>query len=355
MTEGTKELKSHRRRREAFLESCLGASSERFRRLHTKGVALYFVGGSWGQLLFFLVILVLLFPGSQLQNVSGALRASFVVMILFLMAPLEGILGALPTLGRARVALKSVEDLGLSLTTHPAAPRQESLPPGSQPAWRVELVGVKHSYYEERSERVFTMGPIDLSFSPGQLVFLIGGNGSGKTTLLKVLTGLYTPEAGQVLWNGVVIDDSNRDSYRELFSVVYSDFFLFEQLLGLEKIGQSSLDESAAQYLKQLELNHKVQVQGGRLSTTALSQGQRKRLALLVAYLEDRPFYIFDEWAADQDPAFKDVFYKRLLPELKRRGKTVLVISHDDRYYHVADRVIKLDSGRLEYDRTVPE
>jgi putative ATP-binding cassette transporter len=352
MTEGTKELKIHRRRRKAFLESCLGASGERFRRLHTTGVAVYFVGGSWGQLLFFLLILVLLFPGSQLQSMSGALRASFVVMILFLMAPLEGILSALPTLGRARVALKSVEDLGLSLTRYPAATRQDSLPP-SQPGWRVELVGVKHSYYEERSERVFTMGPIDLSFTPGQVVFLIGGNGSGKTTLLKVLTGLYTPEAGQVLWNGVVIDDSNRDSYREFFSVVYSDFFLFEQLLGLEKV--ASLDESATQYLKQLELNHKVQVHEGRLSTTALSQGQRKRLALLVAYLEDRPFYIFDEWAADQDPAFKDVFYKRLLPALKQRGKTALVISHDDHYYHLADRLIKLDSGRLEYDRAVPE
>src|SRR5215831_11050949 len=116
---------------------------------------------------------------------------------------------------------------------------------------------------------------------------------------------------------------------------------------------RTSLDQNAAEYLKRLELSHKVQVQDGQLSTTALSQGQRKRLALLVAYLEDRPFYVFDEWAADQDPAFKEVFYKRLLPELKERGKTALAITHDDRYYHLADRVIKLDSGRMEYDRIV--
>jgi putative ATP-binding cassette transporter len=217
------------------------------------------------------------------------------------------------------------------------------------------LVGVKHSYYDERSDRVFTMGPIDVSFTPGEVVFLIGGNGSGKTTLLKLLTGLYTPEAGQVLWNGVAIDDGNRDDYRQFFSIVYSDFFLFEQLLGLEKIGGTSLDESATEYLKQLELSHKVETHDGRLSTTALSQGQRKRLALLVAYLEDRPFYVFDEWAADQDPAFKEIFYKRLLPELRQRGKSVLVITHDDHYYYLANRVIKLDSGRMEYDRIVQE
>ncbi|MCB1035646.1 MAG: cyclic peptide export ABC transporter, partial [Acidobacteria bacterium] len=77
---------------------------------------------------------------------------------------------------------------------------------------------------------------------------------------------------------------------------------------------------------------------------------QRKRLALVTALLEDRPVYLFDEWAADQDPEFKEVFYHQLLPELKARGKTAIVISHDDRYYDVADRVVKLDTGRVVSD-----
>ena len=135
-----------------------------------------------------------------------------------------------------------------------------------------------------------------------------------------------------------------------MFSAVFSDFYLFEKLLGL---GHADLDGEAQRYLSQLQLAHKVQISGGQLSTIDLSQGQRKRLALLTAYLEDRPFYIFDEWAADQDPAFKNIFYLSLLPELKARGKTALVITHDDRYYHVADRVVKLNYGSVEYDERI--
>jgi putative ATP-binding cassette transporter len=114
------------------------------------------------------------------------------------------------------------------------------------------------------------------------------------------------------------------------------------------------LDEQARTYLKQLHLHHKVKITNGALSTTAVSQGQRKRLALLTAYLEDRPFYLFDEWASDQDPYFKRIFYTELLPDLKARGKTVLVISHDDKYFDIADRLIKLDYGKIVAPETEP-
>ena len=149
-----------------------------------------------------------------------------------------------------------------------------------------------------------------------------------------------------------IATDENREFYRQHFSVVFSDFYLFESLLGLDS---PELDEQARNYLAQLQLTHKVEVKDGALSTTDLSQGQRKRLALLTAYLEDRPIYVFDEWAADQDPLFKEVFHYQLLPELKAKGKTVLVISHDDRYYHVADHIIKLEYGKIDYDQNVAE
>jgi putative ATP-binding cassette transporter len=176
----------------------------------------------------------------------------------------------------------------------------------------------------------------------------VGGNGSGKTTLAKLLTGLYAPESGAIRMNGQPITDENREWYRQHFSAVFSDFYLFERLLGLE---HSHLESQARRFLAQLQLDHKVEVQDGWLSTTALSHGQRKRLALLTAYLEDRPIYVFDEWAVDQDPLFKDLFYVQLLPDLKARGKTALVISHDERYYRVADRIIKLEYGKIESDK----
>jgi putative ATP-binding cassette transporter len=177
------------------------------------------------------------------------------------------------------------------------------------------------------------------------LVFLTGGNGSGKTTLAKVITGLYVPESGEIKLNGQEVTDETIDDYRQYFSVVFSDFYLFESLLGLNN---PEADEKARKYLEQLQLAHKTTVIGGALSSVDLSQGQRKRLALLTAYLEDRPFYVFDEWAADQDPYFREIFYHEILPELKSRGKTLLVISHDDRYYYLGDRVIRLDYGKIE-------
>jgi putative ATP-binding cassette transporter len=141
------------------------------------------------------------------------------------------------------------------------------------------------------------------------------------------------------------VSDANRDDYRQLFSAVFGDFYLFDNLLGTPS---PELDAQAREYLGLLHLEHKVKVKDGVLSTTQLSQGQRKRLALLNAYLEDRPFYLFDEWASDQDPLFKEIFYTQLLPDLKARNKTALVITHDDRYFHLADRIIKLDYGRIE-------
>ena len=150
--------------------------------------------------------------------------------------------------------------------------------------------------------------------------------------------------------DGRLVTEANRDDYRQLFSAVFSDFYLFDSLLGLKG---ANLDAQAQRYLRQLHLDRKVKIQGHELSTVALSQGQRKRLALLTAYLENRPFYLFDEWAADQDPEFKNIFYRQLLPDLKARGKTVLVITHDDNYFSCADRIIKLDYGKLIADKCV--
>jgi putative ATP-binding cassette transporter len=176
-------------------------------------------------------------------------------------------------------------------------------------------------------------------------VFVVGGNGSGKSTFLKILTGLYPPQHGEIWLGGTRVSDRTREWYRERFSVVFADCFVFDTFLGLSASG---LEATISQYLQLLQLDGRVSLRGGALSTTALSQGQRKRLALLTAYLEDRPFYVFDEWAAEQDPQYKDVFYSKLLPDLRQRGKGVVVITHDDRYFHLSDRIVKLEEGRVE-------
>jgi len=245
------------------------------------------------------------------------------------------------------VALKKVDSLGLSLKEATPPAKAILIAETTEPWESLELVAVTHFYRKENDDRRFQLGPVNLRIRRGELIFLIGGNGAGKTTLVKVIAGLYAPAAGNVLLNGIPVTESTRDAYRQLFSALFSDFYLFERLLGIESV---DLDNHSMGYLKRLHLDKDVKVENGKLSTLALSQGQRKRLALLTAYLEDRPIYIFDEWAADQDPLFKNVYYHEILAELKARGKTVLVISHDDRYFNLADRVIKIEEGNIEYD-----
>ena len=246
------------------------------------------------------------------------------------------------------MALQKLDRLGLSLLEQSEEINYPQL--DHKFAWQqLDLSPVTHAYRGESAEHSFTLGPIDLTFKSGELVFIVGGNGSGKSTLVKLITGLYTPETGQIQVDTQPITEQNREWYHQHFSVVFADFYLFEQLLGINKINLHQVQD----YINLLQLEQKVQVKDGKLSTIALSQGQRKRLALLTAYLEDRPIYIFDEWASDQDPVFKEIFYTQLLVQLRNRGKTVLVISHDDRYFHLGDRIIKLDYGKIEYDKYV--
>ncbi len=346
LTEGTKELKLHRDRREEFLKEILRSSAESCRHLNTTGMTVYAGAYSWGHFLFFVLIGLALFGLPAAGYGDPKTLIGYTLIILYMKTPVEMILALLPMVARARIALQQLERLGLQLRSLPAEIVQNGQPQGYRSPIFVVLEGITHSYRREGEEGSFRLGPIDLSFRSGEVVFLVGGNGSGKTTLAKLVSGLYVPESGNIRLNGITITDGLWDYYRQHFSAVFSDFYLFESFVGL---AGPDLDIQASQYLKNLELDHKVAVRDGKLSTTDLSHGQRKRLALLIAYLEDRPFYIFDEWASDQDPVFKQVFYKQIVPALKERGKTVLVITHDDKYFHCADRLIKLDFGRLDY------
>lgn len=351
LIEGTKELKMNRARRHAFVNEVDTAARLQLRQARA-GQVVFTAAGSWGQSLFFFVLGLLVLVLPLFQPMPSQVLIGFTVLLFQMMVPLEVLMNTLPMLGRASVSAANVEQLGLSLSSEI---REREAPAGTptEARWdRLELAGVTHSYRRENEEESFLLGPIDLTFQPGELVFIVGGNGSGKTTLAKLLLGLYGPESGEIRFAGKTIDDANREQYREHFAAVFSDFFVFEKLLGLEA---TALDDEARGYLRKLHLEQKVQVQDGVLSTIDLSQGQRKRLALLTAYLEDRPIYLFDEWAADQDPLFKEIFYLELLPQLRSRGKTVIVISHDDHYYQVADRILKLDYGKIEADLPASE
>ncbi|MGK3964942.1 cyclic peptide export ABC transporter [Sorangium sp. So ce118] len=342
LTRGVKELKLHARRREAFLATSLEGEAGVVQASNLRGMVALTAANGWGQGMVFTIIGVALFVLPLFQAASAEALIGYALILLYLMTPMQVLIGAIPALSRAGIAVQKIEDLGASLADE--ASEADSPAPLPEKWKRLELAGVTHAYRSEGKDDTFTLGPIHLGVRRGEMIFIVGGNGSGKTTLAKLITGLYAPEAGEIRLDGEAITDRNRQAYRQLFSVVFFDFHLFERLIGLES---PELNKRARHYLSRLQLDHKVSVEGGVLSTTSLSQGQRKRLALLTAYLEDRPVLLCDEWAADQDPVFKDVFYRQILPELRASGKTIIVISHDDRYFGMADRVLKMDFGQL--------
>lgn len=345
MTDGSKELKLHHNRRKAFLSEVLQATALSLRQHVITGNAFFAMASAWSHFLFYAFIGLLLFAPFATTNGDTHTLTGYTLIVLYIMGPLSAILNLAPGLGRAKVALNQVEELGITLAAAGTEPDHATSRASEGFSPSISLADVTYSYLREGEEGNFKLGPIGLTLEPGEVVFLVGGNGTGKTTLAKLITGLYVPDGGEIRLDGQIVTDENREYYRQQFSAVFSDFYLFESLIGLLT---PSLDAQAKRYLTKLKLDHKVQVVDGTLSTTSLSYGQRKRLALLTAYLEDRPFLVFDEWAAGQDPAFKKVFYTQLLPELRSSGKAVLVITHDDRYFHIADRIIKLDTDGSE-------
>lgn len=346
LTEGIKELKLHHYRRENFVQTlCTTAASQQ--RHYTTGMTIYALTNSFGRFLFFAAIGMLLFFLPILEVVNVHILTGYIITILYLMGPSETIMSLIPVLGRAKVAVEKVNALGLSLTPISKANNLTAKLDSDLTWTHLEIIDVTYTYNGEHSQGSFTLGPINLTLTPGELVLLVGSNGSGKTTLAKLLTGLYIPQSGGIYMDGQIITDKNREKYYQYFSSVFSDFYLFENLIGLSPQYIDNIDAKLQDYLVHLHLDHIVQAQNGVLSTSKLSHGQRKRLALLITYLEDRPIYVFDEWASDQDPEFKKLFYTQILPELKSKGKTILAISHDDRYFTIADRIVKLEHGKI--------
>lgn len=361
LVQGTKELKLHRRWRRRFGRLFLD-DADRFRRERIHGTSLFAVTGAWAVTLFFLAVGFVIFAAPAILSLSSILLPQFALCILFMLTPLRSIMNGVPEVAQAEVALDRVAELGLVLSPRGSAIEEQGDSAGTAhadldgsagaaaPPATIELRGVTFQFDGEAGEAGFALGPLDLTIHRGEVLFIVGGNGSGKSTLAKLLTGLYPCAAGEIRVDGRRVDGGTLEPYRSLFSAVFADYHLFDELLGGD--GPAFAAE-ASRYLRRLDLGHKVQLQGHRLSSTALSQGQRKRLALLAAVLEDRPICVFDEWAADQDPAFKDVFYREILPELKARGKTVVAITHDERYFGCADRCVQLDSGRLAHERVI--
>jgi len=361
---GSKELKLNDSKREYFYQEKLRSAENEISKGSKKGWYTMYLAISYGDLLSFMVIGLVVFVIRNYYAIDTAELIGIIMALLYMKGPIAELLNVLPALPLARVSLKKVHDL---FNDYPA----ENIQVGSQavaPWEKIVLNDVSFTYQNkvddstlsdddtddfepsdltstsDFSDSNFSIGPIQLELNRGEITFIVGGNGSGKSTLAKILALLYQPDKGSLIFGDTVISDKNTGDYRQIISAIYLDFYLFDKILGAKT---PELTQTVKNYLKYFQLDDKLSVNDNEFSTIDLSGGQKKRLALLVSFLEDRDLYIFDEWAADQDPEFKNIFYTKILKDLKEKQKTVVVITHDDRYFKYADKLVIMENGKI--------
>lgn len=265
------------------------------------------------------------------------------LVVLYISGPVCTVAYVTPMLTQAELALEQIETVEARLLAAAKDSRRETTGTLQTAPEAIELTQVTYSYRDDQGPPLFTVGPINAEFKAGEITFITGGNGSGKSTLLRLLTGLIPLDSGQLLVNHAALTTDQMQSYRDKISAIFADFHLSRRIYC---INAPASEETIDRLLKRLELSDKVRVEDNTFSTVNLSTGQRKRLAYMVAELEDKPVVVLDEWAADQDPHFRRIFYETLLPELKDRGKIVICVTHDDRWFDMADRLYHMEEGR---------
>lgn len=336
--EGAKELRLNRQRRQYIEHHGIGALTNRIASLNGRAYAIFWAVDTISIALIFVFVGAVLALRPHLGIENEAITG-FIIVMLFAKGPIEELASALPVFSQAQIAFRRINALTASLADGDVSPT------GQRASLRfrekLALDGVRYRF-PGADGAAFALDIPRLDIRRGEITFIVGGNGSGKTTLIKVLLGLYRPQSGAVVLDGEPVSSAELDSYRQLFSSIFADYHLFDELMACPG-GEGRVNA----WLQRLGLAAAVEFRGGRFSTTDLSTGQRKRLAFIHAVLEDRPILMFDEWAADQDPEYRRLFYRELLPELRRIGKTVIVVSHDDRYFDAADSVVHMAHGRV--------
>lgn len=258
-----------------------------------------------------------------------------VFIILFIRTPLISAIGALPMILSAKLSFDKINKLNLASYEKDFKEIKEDFS-----SWKsIELKNISFNYPNSS----FALKNINFKINRGELVFCIGKNGSGKSTLSLILSGILRAYQGEMKLDNILLNEENIHIYRKEIGVVFSEFFLFDKVICEEKE-----KNNLSCWLEILDLNHKVKVQNFTLSTTSLSQGQKKRLALFLTLMEDKKFLILDEFGADQDPLYRNFFYTKLLPLLQKQNYTIFAITHDDKYFYLADRVILMKEGNLK-------
>ena len=344
---GFKELKLNSNKSENFLKSHLHrlANEEyELKALVAKDVSKAII---LSQIFMYIIIGTIVFVLPNIKPDEVSIIAPTVALLLFMNGPIVEVVGMVSLLDRANNCIDNLKNIENTLDSF----KNNDIPIESQDMRNKSITGFKtlkcmdavFSYQDIKNDTSFKMGPMNFELKSNEVVFIIGGNGSGKSTFLKVLTSLYLLDEGELYIDNKLLNVDELTAFRNLFSPIFVDFHLFGRLYSHKSVNYEKIDL----LLDEMDLSNITNIVDGKITKMDLSTGQRKRLALIVSILEDREIFLFDEVAADQDPSFRKYFYQTIIPKLKSDGKTIIAVTHDDKYFSAADRVLKMEYGKL--------
>jgi len=341
MQQGFKELQVNRCESDDMF-SHLNDSISQAKDLKVSANTRLFFDAMLGNFVFYLLLLLIVSLLPLVLPTSSETTHKVVASILFIFGPVGMFTGAMSMIMKTESAIKNLYALEEKLDASIQI-QEPQCPEKYQNFKQIRIQNLKFHYADAHGKTLFLSGPHNLIIQRHEMLFIVGGNGSGKSTFLKLLMALYHAEQGSIYVDDEKIQMPMYPNYRALFSIVLTDFYLFDRIYGLPDINATEVNK----WLVILELDKKTRYENGRFTNMDLSTGQKKRLAFIIAVLKNRPICIFDELAADQDPGFRKKFYEQILPDLKAQGRLVIVVSHDDKYFYLADRIIKLQDGHI--------
>ncbi len=336
---GLRELRLHMPRREAFMKMLDGVLSRlRVILIHVKKI--FEIGEMATNGLRFMLFGGIVFLVPYLVKTEATVTFQLLTFVLFSLIPYEQIVASYPYFISAIVTFDRIRDMNEKLK--PFDQVTEDIP-AIVPSFSTISLRRAAATYKSRETSTFRMGPIDFDMKRNEVVFLIGNNGSGKSTFMNVLAGLHDLDEGELLVDGKKLGPDGMAAYRSRFSAIYSWYHIFREMHGLEHIDE----ETARAAIERVGLTGISAFEAGKVTRVDLSAGQKRRLAMAVALLEDRDILVLDEFVAEQDPSQREYFFRTLIPQLKSRGKTIVVSTHDLAWLDCADRVYKFDGGKI--------
>ena len=342
LIDGFKQIRISSKRNRNLFTNYILANRIISKSLNIKTSKKYITNQLSGSFSWYIVLGFIVFGLPVLFKLNLAQITTFITTILFIMGPVGSLVNIIPFFSRARISIERIEKLDEILALNSVVSLEEN---EGQSFLSIRFQDIVYNY----GNSSFSLELSDFLISKNELIFIVGGNGSGKTTFINILTGLYRPVSGKIYLNDQEISWNEFRSFCNNMAVVFNEHRIFQYNYDEHDFSSNNMELKSLISLLEIDDIVKIDQEKNSLDTN-LSKGQQKRIALLLALMENKPIIILDEWAAEQDLHNRNCFYTKWLQELKRMNKTLIIVSHDNDNFDQADRLVRFKYGKIVSD-----